>query len=362
MLDLCDRWEVRGVGGRHGDDGGRPAAHARRARRRGAGRRARRVPPRRRPRLRPPRRPPSDLEARRADDPRAALPRPRDCGADLLALLADTSWVWSQYDHQLFLNTVEGPGGDAVGAAAQAPDHAEDTGRALALTTDGNHRWCARRPAAGHRARSWPRRRSTSRASGPVRSRVVNCLNFGNPEHPEVMWQLSEAIDGMAEACRSARHAGGRRQRQPLQREPRPRHRPDAGRRHARTDRSARPAPALGGSGRRRTLLLLGETRARARRLGMGLAAPRAPRRAACPRSTSIGTSCSSTWCAGLWPAGNSPASTTFRRWHRPWPWPRWPCARASASRWRASPITSRCSPSRRRVSCCASSRRTSRA
>ena len=47
---------------------------------------------------------------------------------------------------------------------------------------------------------------------------VVNCLNFGNPEHPEVMWQLSEAIDGMSDACRGLRPAGRRRQRQPLQR------------------------------------------------------------------------------------------------------------------------------------------------
>src|SRR3954454_20478486 len=57
-------------------------------------------------------RPPADLDARRADDP-ATLPAPDDCGPDIMAMLADTSWIFRQYDHQLFLNTVEPPGGDA---------------------------------------------------------------------------------------------------------------------------------------------------------------------------------------------------------------------------------------------------------
>src|SRR5438270_5036114 len=63
---------------------------------------------------------PADLEARRADDP-SRLPAPPDCGDDLLRLVADTPWVWSQYDHQLFLNTVEGPGGDAAVLRLKAP-------------------------------------------------------------------------------------------------------------------------------------------------------------------------------------------------------------------------------------------------
>ena len=61
------------------------------------------------PQYRRPLEAPAALERRRADDP-SRLPAPADCGADLLAMLADPSWVWSQYDHQLFLNTVEGPG------------------------------------------------------------------------------------------------------------------------------------------------------------------------------------------------------------------------------------------------------------
>ena len=72
-------------------------------------------------------------------------------GERLLGMLADTSWVWSQYDHQLFLNTVVGPGGDATVLRLKHPTTGVDTGRALALTTDGNHRWCAVDPRDGHR-------------------------------------------------------------------------------------------------------------------------------------------------------------------------------------------------------------------
>src|SRR5215213_1164780 len=72
------------------------------------------------PRYERPLHPPADREARRADDP-AGLPAPTDCGGDLLAMVMDTAWVWSQYDHQLFLNTVEGPGGDAAVLRLKAP-------------------------------------------------------------------------------------------------------------------------------------------------------------------------------------------------------------------------------------------------
>ena len=64
---------------------------------------------------------------------------------------ADTSWVSSQYDHQLFLNTVEGPGGDAAVLRLKHPTTGVDTGRGLALTTDGNHRWCAVDPRPARR-------------------------------------------------------------------------------------------------------------------------------------------------------------------------------------------------------------------
>src|SRR6202035_3071225 len=85
---------------------------------------------------------PADLDACQADDP-AALPAPADCGTDLLAMLMDTSWVSRQYDHQLFLNTVVGPGGDAAVLRLKAPGLPAPPGgvrRAIALSTDGNRR------------------------------------------------------------------------------------------------------------------------------------------------------------------------------------------------------------------------------
>ena len=130
------------------------------------------------------------------------MPSGGDPGEELLELLADTRWVWSQYDHQLFLNTVEGPGGDAAVLRLKDPRTGADTGRGLALTTDGNHRWCAVDPRQGT-ALTVAESLLNLACVGARPLAVVNCLNFGNPEHPEVMWQLSEAIDGMTEACRA---------------------------------------------------------------------------------------------------------------------------------------------------------------
>jgi phosphoribosylformylglycinamidine synthase len=143
---------------------------------------------------------PADLEARRSDT--GSVPAPSDAGADLLGLLADPSWVSSQYDHQLFLNTVEGPGGDASLLRLKHPTTGADTGRGLAITTDGNHRWCALDPRQGT-ALVVAEAVLNLACVGARPLGLVNCLNFGNPEHPEVMWQLSEAIDGMGDACRA---------------------------------------------------------------------------------------------------------------------------------------------------------------
>jgi phosphoribosylformylglycinamidine synthase subunit PurL len=143
---------------------------------------------------------PADLEARRGD--RSGPPAPADAGGDLLGLLADASWVYSQYDHQLFLNTVEGPGGDATVLRLKHPVTGTDTGRALALTCDGNHRWCALDPRRGT-ALVVAEAVLNLACVGARPLGLVNCLNFGNPEHPTVMWQLSSAIDGMADACRA---------------------------------------------------------------------------------------------------------------------------------------------------------------
>ena len=141
---------------------------------------------------------PADYQTRAADDP-GALDPPADCGEDLLALLADPSWVYRQYDHQLFLNTVGGPGGDAAVLRLAGPG-LPPSERGLALTTDSNPTWCSIDPRLGT-ASTVAEASLNLACAGAAPVAIVNCLNFGNPEHPEVMWQLSEAIDGMREAC-----------------------------------------------------------------------------------------------------------------------------------------------------------------
>ncbi len=148
---------------------------------------------------------PADHDQRAAAGPDASV-AVEDPGADLLALLVDPSWVYRQYDHQLFCNTVVGPGGDAALLLLRAPGVApgEGTAAAMALSTDGNGRWCALDPRAGTAAVVAESALNLA-CVGATAVALVNCLNFGNPEHPEVMWQLSEAIDGMAEASRALR-------------------------------------------------------------------------------------------------------------------------------------------------------------
>src|SRR5207253_3034717 len=103
---------------------------------------------------------------------------------------------------QLFLNTVAGPGSDAAVLRLKHPTTGVDTGRALALTTDGNHAWCAQDARTGT-ARVVCESVLNLACVGARPLALVNCLNFGNPEHPEVMRQLSDSIEGMADACRA---------------------------------------------------------------------------------------------------------------------------------------------------------------
>ncbi len=151
---------------------------------------------------RPVTRPPGQ-DRRVADDPwpelHRSFPAGTDLSGELLALLAtptiaDKSWISRQYDHQLFLNTVIGPGGDA------AVLRVKGTRNALALSTDCNGRYCALEPAIGARLAVLEAARNVS-CSGARPIALVNCLNFGNPEHPEVMWQFAEVVDGMSAAC-----------------------------------------------------------------------------------------------------------------------------------------------------------------
>ncbi len=141
---------------------------------------------------------PANLDAQHADDPTFDEPvgSPND---DLLDLLIDPAWVYRQYDSQLFLNTVVGPGRDAALLRLAGPGLPASE-RGIALSTDSNPRWCALDPKLGT-ALTVVEGVMNLACVGASAKAVVNCLNFGNPEHPEVMWQLSESIDGMAEAC-----------------------------------------------------------------------------------------------------------------------------------------------------------------
>jgi phosphoribosylformylglycinamidine synthase subunit PurL len=120
---------------------------------------------------------------------------------DVLSMLMDCSWIYRQYDHMLFLNTVEGPGGDASVLRVAGPG-LPPSRRAIAVSADSNPRWCGTDPRIGA---SWVVAESAINVAcaGARGAALVNCLNFGNPEHPEVMWQLSESVDGIAEACRA---------------------------------------------------------------------------------------------------------------------------------------------------------------
>ena len=144
--------------------------------------------------------PPADLVTRQEDTPEGHLPEPNDVTGDLLSLMQSQEWITSQYDSQLFLNTVAGPGSNAAVLRLKHPVSGEDTGRGLAVTTDGNHRWCAVDPKIGT-AMTVAESMLNLACVGAEPRALVNCLNFGNPENPNVMWQLSEAVDGMAEAC-----------------------------------------------------------------------------------------------------------------------------------------------------------------
>ncbi|MDG1196747.1 MAG: phosphoribosylformylglycinamidine synthase subunit PurL [Actinomycetota bacterium] len=146
---------------------------------------------------RPLERPIDWFERQRVD---AGLAKNSDSKSDLLFMLRDSSWVYRQYDHQLFLNTVVGPGDDGTLLRLRDPRTGRETGRGLGMSTDGNHRWCYVDPRAGTKMLVAEAVMNIA-CVGANPMAIVNCLNFGNPEHPVVMWQMSEAIDGMAEAC-----------------------------------------------------------------------------------------------------------------------------------------------------------------
>ncbi|MDW5265769.1 MAG: phosphoribosylformylglycinamidine synthase subunit PurL [Edaphobacter sp.] len=141
------------------------------------------------------------------DPPAAALEelkKPRDYTADLKKLLAsanicDKRWVYEQYDSMVQTNTVQGPGSEA-GVMRIKDSGSAGHERGLAMALAGNGRWTYLDPKLGamHAVAEAARKVACTGAT-PVAA--TNCLNFGNPEKPEIMAQLSNAIDGIAEAC-----------------------------------------------------------------------------------------------------------------------------------------------------------------
>ena len=109
--------------------------------------------------------------------------------------IASKRWVSRQYDHMVGTNTIVRPGADA------AVVRIKGTNKALALTTDGNSRYCLLNPyMGGTLAVAEAARNLVCTGAEPIG--VTDCLNFGNPERPDIMWQFIAAIEGISDACR----------------------------------------------------------------------------------------------------------------------------------------------------------------
>ncbi|MFI5117271.1 MAG: phosphoribosylformylglycinamidine synthase subunit PurL [Terriglobales bacterium] len=118
---------------------------------------------------------------------------------DLKRLLASPNicckrWVFQQYDSMVQTNTVEGPGGE--GGVIRI----KGTQRGLAMALDGNSRWCYLDPKLGAMHAVAESARNVA-CTGATPVAATNCLNFGNPEKPHIMWQFSQTVDGISKAC-----------------------------------------------------------------------------------------------------------------------------------------------------------------
>jgi phosphoribosylformylglycinamidine synthase subunit PurL len=142
---------------------------------------------------------PAYYEANANVDPVAAIPEPADANETLKALLsqptiANKAWVYEQYDHIVRANTAVKPGSDAAVVMIRG------TRKALAMSTDCNGRYVYLDPQVGGAIAVAEAARNVV-CSGAEPLAITDCLNFGNPEKPEVFWQFEKAVDGMSEAC-----------------------------------------------------------------------------------------------------------------------------------------------------------------
>src|SRR5690349_11984347 len=137
----------------------------------------------------------------KAPEPLTDIPESTDIAADLLKLmgspnLASRRWVWEQYDQSVGADTVQLPGGDA------AVVRVHGSKKALAITTDCTPRYCYADPYEGGKQAVAEAFRNLC-AVGAKPLAITNCLNFGNPQRPEIMGQFVGCVEGMAEACRA---------------------------------------------------------------------------------------------------------------------------------------------------------------
>jgi phosphoribosylformylglycinamidine synthase len=128
-----------------------------------------------------------------------------DFNDDLKRLLAsanlcDKRWVWQQYDHMVQTNTVAGPGAADAGVIRIKNENPNAAQRGLAMALDGNGRWCYLDPKLGAMHAVAESARNVA-CTGALPVAATNCLNFGNPEKPHIMWQFSQVIDGITKAC-----------------------------------------------------------------------------------------------------------------------------------------------------------------
>jgi len=137
----------------------------------------------------------------KAAEPLTDIPESTDIAADLLKLMASPNlgsrrWIYEQYDQSVGGDTVQRPGGDA------AVVRVHGSKKALAITTDCTPRYCYADPYEGGKQAVAEAYRNLC-AVGAKPLAITNCLNFGNPQRPEIMGQLVGCIEGMAEACRA---------------------------------------------------------------------------------------------------------------------------------------------------------------
>ncbi len=157
------------------------------------------------PELDRPRSEPVALRERQKLDLTAVAPEEELAGA-LMGLLdtpdfGSKAWVWRQYDQLVQGNTIIGPGGDAALVRLKRED-GTPTSKAVALSADCNPRWCFLDPYTGAMAAVAESARNVA-CTGARPLALSNCLNFGNPEKPEIMWQFAEAVRGMGDAARA---------------------------------------------------------------------------------------------------------------------------------------------------------------